>query len=150
MIRGLGAETISTYSSTLMGRSPALHDLRPDETDESGPVGHFVSRTGAVGLNQTPVKASRCETLMRPHEGVGALTVRTMAWKSEFAKELPSWSENINAASESDGRGGVRWKVPGVSPPWEPPPVQILVVVAHTQVRALRTEAGEGFHVNSS
>ncbi|GFT98003.1 hypothetical protein NPIL_21441 [Nephila pilipes] len=31
----------------------------------------------------------------------------------------------------------------------EPPPVQILEVVANTQVRTLRTEVGEGFHVNS-
>ncbi|GFS71411.1 hypothetical protein NPIL_388791 [Nephila pilipes] len=58
--------------------------------------------------------------------------------------ELALW-DKPNAGEPSRRVAAVAWQGV-VRACMEPPPVQILVVVANTQ---LRTEVGEGFHVNS-
>ncbi|GFS75295.1 hypothetical protein NPIL_163591 [Nephila pilipes] len=70
------------------------------------------------------------------------------------AETTSTYSHTFNGRRVLDRRepsrrvAAVAWK--GVARAClEPPPVQILVVVANTQVRTLRTEVGEGFHVNS-
>ncbi|KAG8170404.1 hypothetical protein JTE90_017336 [Oedothorax gibbosus] len=65
-----------------------------------------------------------------------------LAYTGPATAELPS---EVYAASEVGGFAvACDLEGPGVSSAWEPAPVQILVVVANTQVRDLRTEVEKG------
>ncbi|GFT14838.1 hypothetical protein NPIL_94451 [Nephila pilipes] len=71
-----------------------------------------------------------------------------MDWHSSVEPILGLFSKLVFSGEPSRRVAAVAWK--GVARAClEPLPVQILVVVANTRVRTLRTEVGEGFHVNS-
>jgi hypothetical protein len=107
MIRGLGAETTSTYSQTLNGQDGRIVPARAmsvRKKDASAKWATFGKQNWRCGMNQKPGYGARCRTLMRPHERCWLLkTAGRWPWKSELAKECVTTHLPKQLALKMDG-----------------------------------------------